>query len=292
MRSKDGQVADWKDGSAYAPLREADRSLFAWEWLRRDPDYRAAAGSIAGECGLELVSDERAAKWGLHAFEDPARGFGEARPVWRRGFYPLVLSAEAADDGARDDRFDLTMFSDFTSLIKGPDGGEHVLVSDGRHMLRLDILSGTLCSGPARLHYRIAGMVEALPPLLTLRRFLALWRTGDFSRSLHPPEARAARWILLLRTYDGLAGGAGQREIAEHLLDTDAAGARWRVAAPALRSRVQRLVRDARRMAGGGYRELLAERGWAEQMLKDQRDEPGPTSANAPSTGHPDHSPP
>jgi hypothetical protein len=29
---------DWRDAAAYAPLLEADRSLFAWEWLRRDSD--------------------------------------------------------------------------------------------------------------------------------------------------------------------------------------------------------------------------------------------------------------
>ena len=110
------------------------------------------------------------------------------------------------------------------------------------------------------LVFELSGMRSVLGPLLTLRQLAALWHTGRFSRALHPPEVRAARWILLLRAHDALIAGAGQREIAERLLDRDAAGRRWRVEAPALRSRVQRLVRSARSMAAGGYRSLLTGR--------------------------------
>jgi hypothetical protein len=34
--------AEWHDAAAYAPLLEADHSLFAWEWLRRDPAWHSA----------------------------------------------------------------------------------------------------------------------------------------------------------------------------------------------------------------------------------------------------------
>lgn len=82
-------------------------------------------------------------------------------------------------------------------------------------------------------------------------------RTGEFARVLHPREARSARWALVLRAGDAVASGASQRAIAELLLSADARERRWRVQAPALRSRVQRLVREARRMAAGGYLSML-----------------------------------
>ena len=63
--------------------------------------------------------------------------------------------------------------------------------------------------------------------------------------------------MLLLRAHDALAAGADQRDIAEALLSREAAQPKWRVGAPSLRSRAQRLVRGARLMAAGGYRELL-----------------------------------
>jgi hypothetical protein len=62
----------------------------------------------------------------------------------------------------------------------------------------------------------------------------------------------------LLRAHDALAAGASQREIAACLFDELAAQRRWRVNAPHLRSRVQRLVRAARQAACGAYLGLLA----------------------------------
>lgn len=261
MRSTEPEIADWTDAAAYASLRDADRSVFAWEWLRRDPEYRRAAvasgASGAARPTRTHIADERAARWGLHAFERPDLAGPDARPVWRREVYPLVLPACAADQGPAEDRFDLERFGSCATWVRGGSGTEHVLLSDGMHRLRLDIVSGTIGDGPVMLCFQLAGMRSVRGPLLVLRQLVALWHGGRFSRALHPLEARASRWILLLRTHDALAAGAGQREIAERLLDRDAGGRRWRVEAPALRSRVQRLVRDARQMAAGGYLSLL-----------------------------------
>lgn len=254
-------IADWTDAAAYASLRDADRSVFAWEWLRRDPEYRRAAAASgpfgAGRSMPTRSADERAARWGLHAFEQPELAGPHARPVWRREVYPLVLPACAADEGPAGDRFDLERFECCATWLKGRSGTEHVLLSDGIHRLRLDIVAGTIDDGPVMLFFQLAGMRSVRAPLLVLRQLVALWRSGRFSRALHPQEARASRWILLLRTHDALAAGAGQREIAERLLDRDAGVRRWRIEAPALRSRVQRLAREARKMAAGGYLSLL-----------------------------------
>ena len=260
MRREEEQVADWGDAAAYAPLLEADRSLFAWEWLRRVPDYREAAAR-SGATGVDrsgtIIADERAARWGLHTFERSNLAGPDARPIWRREVCPSVLSARAADEGEAEERFDLRRLRIGAAVVRSRSGIEHVLLSDRGRRLRLDIVSGTICNGPVLLRFELAGMRSMVRPLLTLRQVVALWRAGRFSRALHPLETGAARWILLLRTHDALAAGADQREIAERLLDRDAAWPRWRVKAPALRSRAQRLVREARRMAAGGYLSLL-----------------------------------
>ena len=92
MAAGDEYVPDWWDAEAYEPLLQADRSLFAWEWLRRDRNYRAAA-----ERALDAASRERSdpaeapERWGLHAFEPPARTAPEARPVWSASVHPYVL---------------------------------------------------------------------------------------------------------------------------------------------------------------------------------------------------------
>jgi len=249
---------DWRDASGYAWLDNADPAAFAWEWLRRDPLYRAAAGGVP-ERRREtspriLPADPEAARWGLHAFEDPALPARAARPVWRRDWLRRVLVADARVGGPGDDRLDLARFADLATVVSAG-GPEHLLLSDGTASLRLDLLSGSLLAGPACLVYRLAGLAALHGPLDTLRALVRLWqsgRLGPFS-----PSSRNRRLVLLLRAGDALRDGAAQREIAAGLLSGDAAGVRWRSAAPSLRSRAQRLVKGARLLAAGDWRKLL-----------------------------------
>jgi len=248
--SGEDREADWRDPAAYAPLLAADRSLIAWEWLRRDPAYRVDAGQ-----SLRTGVAGSPARWGLHAFVPPDLGVPAARPVWTAGADPFVLAVEAGPPRG-DDLFQLDRFEPMATLVGG-DRSEHLLLCDGSRTIRVDVLAGSIAGGPAELRYRIAGLKSAERPVLALRRLIALCRTGVLSRSLHPPEVRAARWVLELRARDALAAGAGQREIAAVLLGGEASRPNWRVLSPSLRSRVQRLVRSARAMGGGGYRALL-----------------------------------
>lgn len=252
-------MPDWRDAAAYAPLLDADRSLFAWEWLRRNRSYRAAAGraSRADTSRNPTDSVEAPERWGLHAFEQPHLTAPDARPVWCADIYPHVLAVNAMPAHG-EDVFDLDRFRAICTLVNAADGCEHLLVSDGLRAIRIDVQVGSLKHGPVQLEYLLAGFAIAEKPLLTLRRLLAFWRTGRFSAVIHPREARARRFVLMLRAYDALACGATQRDIAAELLSSEAEEDRWRVRAPTLRSQAQRLVRGARSMASGGYASLLA----------------------------------
>ena len=248
-------AAGWKDAAAYAPLLAADRSIFAWEWLRRDPGYRAAA-LAALEGATANGEAPRPEHWGLHAFEYPELAAPSARPVWRADIIPCTSGAgrgvrraagHARSGAPGSDRHDR----------HGPSGARASASFRWASAIRIDVLTGTLLEGPVRLRYLIAGLASAEAPLLTLRRLLALGRTGRFSRSLHPRETRARRWVLALRASDALDAGADQREMASVLLSRTAGEPRWRSNASSVRSQVQRLVRGARRMAAGGYLDLL-----------------------------------
>lgn len=260
MQPRSAHLPDWRDAASYAPLLDADRSILAWEWLRRDPDYRAAAEAALGPAGGEAGREgpfPKAARWGLHAFEAPGLPAPLARPMWSATAHPAVLAAVASGTGEATDLLDLRRLAPIVSLVDGHEQGEHLLLSNGFRTIRLDVLAGTLAQGPVRLRYLLAGFASAEMPLLTLRRLMALARTGRFARSLHPREPRTRRWLLMLRAHDALAKGADQREIAAVLLSSSARQSRWRSQAPSLRPQVQRLVRGARFLAEGGYRELL-----------------------------------
>jgi hypothetical protein len=254
-----GSGIDWREAEAYAPLLDADRSIFAWEWLRRDPGYRraalAAGGPVAG------TDAARPDAWGLCAFEHPDAAAPRARPLWKSAIHPAVLEVvvECRRSGA--DSVDLRGFGGLVIIAGTGCGTEHVLISDGLRAIRLDIVDGSIGTGLVQLRYLLAGMASVESRLPTLLRFLAFCRTGRFSRSLHSAETRAGRWLTMLRAHDAMAIGANQREIAAVLLNPEAAQPKWRVGSPSLRSRVQRLVRGASLMAGGGYRALLKDRG-------------------------------
>ncbi len=247
-----GPVADWKDAQAYAPLLAADRSIFAWEWLRREPAYRAAAVAARGERGAAA-----AGAWGLQRFEDPDLAAPASRPLWHSEAHRQVLRSRALPVSAPQDAVDLGTLSAVATVARSRHGREHWLFSDGLRAIRLDVDEGSAVHGPVELHYRLFGRASLRGALLALRRLAALLDTGRFQGSLHAPERKAHRWILALRASDALAAGATQREVAAELLSDRAGEARWRVDEASLRSQVQRLMRAARGMTGGGYRLFL-----------------------------------
>lgn len=250
-------LPDWREGPAYADLLSAEYPAFAWEWTRRDLRYRETAlRSIEHRyAAWDGPANPAAGCWGLHRFEDPGLCAADARPIWRREWYPGVLSGSALPGGTPEDQVDLARFDGLVRVTRGLDGTEHVLVSDGRSSVRLDIEEGTITAGPVLLAYRLSGVAGARDGVGELGRFLYLCRTGRMPQ--RAPSPRNRRLVLLLRATDALAAEASQRDLAAALLSAEAANARWRSEAPSLRSRAQRLVVGARAMAGGQFRALL-----------------------------------
>ncbi|MBW8755921.1 MAG: DUF2285 domain-containing protein, partial [Sphingomonadales bacterium] len=113
---------------------------------------------------------------------------------------------------------------------------------------------------PVIIHYQLSGLASAEPRILPLRRLLDLYRRRRFSISLYPRDRRVDRWLLALRVHDAVLAGATQREIATVLFGEDAREVSDGTRADSLRSRVRRLIRDARRLAAGGYRFLMLAR--------------------------------
>lgn len=186
--------------------------------------------------------------------ENPATGAPQARIIWRADLDPETLAAVAVEAAPSDpDALDRARLQPWLAVAVD-DAGEHAVLSDGCHHLRLDIEAGSLLSAsPIVLHYRIAGLGTAHVKLAPLRRFIDLVRFGRFAPAAMS-DPRIIRHVLVLRVRDALAAGASQREIAraifgEHDRDDPAADA--------LRSRVRRLVREARRLQDGAWRDLM-----------------------------------
>jgi len=187
--------------------------------------------------------------------ETPDRPVSDARLFWRADWDSSVVAVDAVPSSSGDaDSFDIGRFADRVTLLRHPDGHESVLFSDGARHLQFEIVSGTVMAGPVRLHYRLSGFYSIEIQTLSIRRLAQFCRLGRFPLTLCPPERRAQRWIEMLRAWDGVQAGAKQRDIAAALYGDRAAQSLWD---DGYRTRVQRLIRAAEGMVGGGYLDLL-----------------------------------
>lgn len=191
--------------------------------------------------------------------EHPDRAAPSARIIWHADFDPgtIGVAAEAADpsdpDSLRIDRI-----ASWLAIAVDAAGQEHVVLSDGWHHIRLDVEEGRLTGQEAvLLHFRLRGLESAESRLLPLRRLFDLCRHRRFARTLFPCDPRIDRGIDMLRVHDAISAGASQREIGEALFGAERVREDWRDGSDSLRSRVRRLIREARDMARGGYRQLM-----------------------------------
>lgn len=239
----------------YAYLRDSDRAGLMWEWLRRDASYVAwyARASTVTRGAIPVPS-----RWHLLFAEDPSRKAPDAAILWCADLDPGALRVAALPTGAHNpDALPTTILRRWAALAVGPDGAEHAVLSDGLRHIRLEIEEGTVQDGPVMLRYLLEGTHKAGPTLLTVRRLTALCLHRRFPPSLFPRDRRTDRALLLLRVHDAMRSGATQREIAELLFGTQHAKVAWGGASDSLRSRVRRLIGEARDLASGGYRRLM-----------------------------------
>nr|WP_294814673.1 DUF2285 domain-containing protein [uncultured Sphingomonas sp.] len=181
--------------------------------------------------------------------------------IWEAALDPGTLVVEAVPARRDDpDGIEPAALSRWLAFARDARGWEHAVFSDGWHHVRFDVRAGTLREERVVLRYVLAGSVSVRPKLLPLRRLIAFSLHHRFPATLFPPDPRIARWLLALRAHDAVHAGASHREIAQVLFGAGRVAGEWQGASDSLRSRIRRLVREAARMARGGYRSLLQAR--------------------------------
>lgn len=155
------------------------------------------------------------------------------------------------------DAIDPVWFAPWLSLVEGPSRREHAVLADGRNRIRLDVIDGSLRQGPVVLHYRLAGTNSLRPRMLPLRRLLALCSQKRFVSSLFPPDPRMERFTSVLRVHDAIEAGASIADMEQAFFGAERAAHDSERGSDSLKSRIRRLVREARTMAAGEYRSLL-----------------------------------
>ncbi|AOR76391.1 DNA -binding domain-containing protein [Novosphingobium resinovorum] len=196
---------------------------------------------------------------GLTFAEDPVRDARSARILWHASLDPGILDVDVEPaDPAHPESLIVARLAPWLTCVPGRVAGEHAVLSNGDHRIRLDVLSGNLSGQEAvMLSFRISGIAGAERRLVPLRQLVSLHRHGRFGRSLFPAEPRMKRWLTTLRVHDAIVSGASHQDIGIAFYGTERVASGWDTGSDSLRSRVRRLASEAARMTAGGWRRLM-----------------------------------
>lgn len=232
----------WQPSAAYLYVLHLDAPGIAWEFLRRNPQYRNA-----------WQGADQDTHWGLSFTEDPALDARQARPVWCIGQRPVVRLIPHIDPDAQS--FDLWAIPGRKSLTHE---GQHLWLqgTSGRELVRLT-LSPDMRNGEP-FAYALPAGAQTKQYRFTLETALGLLqgKRANTATALNRPPRSATIHMRALQALDGTLAGATQRDIAVALFGNERVDEQWSPDSE-LRAQVRYLVQRGRELMEGGYRDLL-----------------------------------
>jgi hypothetical protein len=245
----ESKTTQWHPMAAYLYVLHLDGPALAWEYLRRNPDYRR------DWLGRRTDPQKAAERWGLRLLEDPSCDAREALPDWAADPDDLV-HIRAADYPSGDVRaFGLWRMPGHKSLTH--DGDRLVLACYlARRILRVAI-APSLGDGMNYAYVVHAGdrltqrwrAIEASLPLIDTGGNEVVGVAAD------RPGRTAILHCRMLQALDGTLAGASQREVAEVLFGCAAVAHQWYDDGD-LRAQVRRVIRRGKVLMRGGYLHL------------------------------------
>jgi hypothetical protein len=246
-------AAHWHPAAAYLYVLHLDGPALAWEYLRRNPNYRL---DWRHHVDGRRSNDELVSRWRLRLLEDPERDARDAQPDWISDPDKLVVVRRDDDPADQAASFRFWRLPGRKRLIH--DGTRLVLTCQlvGR-VLRLS-LSATLEEGVAHAYAVRAGhgLRERWRAIETELAMLDAPTAHRAALATGRPGRTSLLHMRTLQALDGTLAGASQREVAEILFGLRIVAERWHGDAD-LRAQVRRLIRRGRTLMAGGYDRLL-----------------------------------
>ncbi|KAB2309780.1 DUF2285 domain-containing protein [Betaproteobacteria bacterium SCN2] len=246
----DSSAVHWHPSAAYLYVLHLDGPALAWEYLRRNPEYRHAWKHHRHR------PQHAALRWGLRLLEDPMRDARDAHPDWFPDPSSVVQVYPDADPTEDALPFHLWHFPGRKHLTH--DGKRLVLTTRlvGR-MLRMAI-SPALADGMAYA-YAVRAGCQLRERWRAIEPELSMLDTDSAHHSATTSD-RPGRTSMLhmhtLQALDGTLAGASQRGVAEVLFGITTVAERWYEDSD-LRAQVRRIIRRGQTLMGGEYRRLL-----------------------------------
>ena len=229
-----------------------DGPALAWEYLRRNSDYR---------CDWDRARRDPArfaAHWGLAFPEDPDLDARSAQPVWRTDPDTLVRIAADDSDASTDAApFSLWAIQGRKSMLH--DGRRLFLAAViGARVLRVAI-SSDVCDGGS-FAYVIRSGPRAAARWQGVQENLTALRAAEPARryALSPRPGRlAVLHMRALQAIDGRAAGASQRDIAAAIFGEKRVAEDWH-ADSELRAQTRHLIHRGQVFVREEYRSLVS----------------------------------
>jgi hypothetical protein len=255
---------NWR--TPYRDLLQFSRLAFAWEYLRRNEQFRDRCrnGSVnwrkLDPCGnLEIFQSDAVSPSGddclfASSVDLDARS---ATVFWNPDSCPSVLRAFAIPETENLEPFSLADSGLPATLLLSADGAQHVLIRDGARCLQL-VVHGASLLRPVGLLID-TGWSPAIVSHQdrSLKRLRSYRASGVLQEWDYPPDPYAARLALVLQALDGWRAGARHRDIAEALFGHERVALDWADPRESLRDQVRYAISRGRALMDHGYRGFL-----------------------------------
>ncbi len=235
---------DWRSKESYAYTVNLTRLGWAWEFLRRNPQFQAdfeqSSKAHSGGRRDDLL------RWGVLRADTPSKNALDAKVFWDPFACAHVLPLVAAHSAIPVHTSRL-----ISSRVC------HVLICDGVRRLQLSVR----ISAPEPENLLTEAIVlPAVGPCRwrTLICFNEYLSSGHLSRRHFRSERTAGRLARVVQALDGALCDASHREIAIVLYGRGRVSNDWNDPGEYLRDGVRRAVRRGRLLMNGGYLEFLS----------------------------------
>ena len=240
----------WHRREAFEYVESLAGPLLAWEYLRRNPDYRGS-WSKRDPAGPEISGHD----WGLLRLIDPALDARAVNPIWQPD--PPTTLRLIRSMGAMDGFKLYNLAIDRSAPGAVHDGrGTYLTASMGSDAWQVHVADDL---GPQDgIAIEIGADAHARRRVAAAERFIRdLERQSIGSRKRAPAPSRAGRFhASVCQALDGAAGGASHREIAMALHGAKSVSRRW-TSDGELRASIRYFLKRGAILVGGGYRRLI-----------------------------------
>ena len=237
----DRSAEPWYPTAAYLYVLHLDGLELAWEYLRRNPDYRL---DWLRRRRRPPAAQDAAHRWGLRLLEDAAQDARDAHPAWLPGHAAVVQLYPDADPPPHAADFAFWHIPGHKQLLHDGKGLALIARSPGR-CSRFALAPG-LEDGMAVAYAYRGGAIAPTRGHAP---------SSDLADAKPRPSPAAMLELHTLQALDATLAGASLREVAEGLFGADTVDAHW-YSDGGLRAKTRRLVRRGDELMRGGYRRL------------------------------------